>query len=105
MQGRWISSSDFYANLLALLKDSVANIACLPLLNWCLKRIMDTGSAHKYSLTLSDSLAKNIAPLPTPNVPFFFFPFLPISVTDHVVIGSALDCDALEEATLSAGST
>jgi competence transcription factor ComK len=37
---------------------------------------------------LSDSLAKKTAPLPTPSVPFFFFPFLSISETDHVWIGS-----------------
>jgi hypothetical protein len=34
--------------------------------------------------TLSDSLAKNTVPLPTPRVPFFFFPFLSISDTAQV---------------------
>lgn len=34
--------------------------------------------------TLSDSLAKNIAPLPIPSVPFFFFPLVSTSETDHV---------------------
>jgi hypothetical protein len=52
--------------------------------------------------TLSDSLAKNTAPLPIPNVPFFFFPFLSISEIDQVLIPSDV---SLAEATRSAGST
>jgi hypothetical protein len=55
-----------------------------------------------YRRTLSDSLAKNTAPLPTPSVPFFFLPFLSISETDQVLISSDL---ILVEATLVAGST
>jgi hypothetical protein len=31
---------------------------------------------HSTQLTLSVSEAKKTAPLPTPSVPFFFFPFL-----------------------------
>ena len=54
--------------------------------------------------TLSDSLVKKTAPLPTPKVPFFFLPFLSISETDQVWISSALALlDAA--ATRSAGST
>ena len=54
--------------------------------------------------TLSDSLAKNMAPLPIPRVPFFFFPLASTSDTDHVWIESA--CALFEAAaTRSAGST
>jgi hypothetical protein len=35
------------------------------------------------SFTLSDSLAKKMAPLPIPSVPFFFFFFLSISWNSH----------------------
>ena len=54
--------------------------------------------------TLSDSLVKKTAPLPTPRVPFFFLPFLSISEIDQVWMSSAL---ALLDvaATRSAGST
>ena len=54
--------------------------------------------------TLSASLAKNTAPLPTPRVPFFFFPFLSISETAQVLMASALTLAAVER-TSSAGST
>jgi hypothetical protein len=40
--------------------------------------------------TLSASLAKKTAPLPTPRVPFFFLPFLSNCETDQVSIGSFL---------------
>jgi hypothetical protein len=40
--------------------------------------------------TLSASLAKKTAPLPTPSVPFFFLPFLSNCETDQVSIGSFL---------------
>lgn len=53
---------------------------------------------------LSASLAKNIAPLPMPRVPFFFFPFLSISEIAQVLMTSALALEAVER-TRSAGST
>jgi hypothetical protein len=53
---------------------------------------------------LSDSLAKNSAPFPTPRVPFFFFPFLSTSDTGQVCTWSG--CAAPRDAaTRSAGST
>jgi len=54
-------------------------------------------------LALSASLAKNMAPLPTPRVPFFFFPFLSISEIAQVLMASALTLEAVER-TSSAGS-
>ena len=53
---------------------------------------------------LSASLAKNIAPLPMPRVPFFFLPFLSISEIAQVLMVSALALEAVER-TRSAGST
>lgn len=54
--------------------------------------------------TLSDSLAKNMAPLPTPSVPFFFFPLASTSEMAHVWMESACALLAVA-ATRSAGST
>jgi hypothetical protein len=54
-------------------------------------------------LALSASLAKNMAQLLTPRVPFFL-PFLSISETAEVLMVSALALEAVER-TSSAGST
>lgn len=55
--------------------------------------------------TLSDSLAKNTLPLPTPKVPFFFFPFLSTWETDQVSIGSDFVLSLCAAAERSSGAT
>ena len=63
----------------------------------------DKQTAPIHKRALSASLAKNMAPLPTPSVPFFFLPFLSISEIAQVLIASALALEAVER-TSSAGS-
>lgn len=99
---------DFDIDVFGFVNVGVLDVGSLPFLHWSLLFLllmsdtMCSMSEYKYELTLSESLAKKIAPLPTPNVPFFFFPFLSISETDQVLMSSAV---ALAEATRSAGST
>jgi hypothetical protein len=98
--------AQFDMNMLRFLDASTPNVYDLPFLHGGLLSLVSTARTidvkQDNSLTLSESLAKKTAPLPTPRVPFFFLPFLSISQTDQVLISSAV---ALVEATRSAGST
>ena len=70
----------------------------------CQHYVRDNQTNSVQTRALSASLAKNMAPLPMPRVPFFFLPFLSISEIAQVLMASALALEAVER-TRSAGST
>ena len=72
--------------------------------NLCQHYVRDNQTNSVQTRALSASLAKNMAPLPMPRVPFFFLPFLSISEIAQVLMASALALEAVER-TRSAGST
>jgi hypothetical protein len=85
-----IGTTDVDMNMLRFLYVDAFNLCCLPLLDWSLKKSMINVEGKRALIyTLSDSLAKKIAPLPTPSVPFFFLPFLSTSETAQVLMSSA----------------